>query len=67
MDTKSSGKKTFRCSDVGQANCNWQAIGSSEQELMPKIEQHGREAHNIQRMDDNMRNRVREAIRDQAA
>ena len=67
MDTKSPGKKSFRCSDAGPANCTWQTTGSSEQEIIPKIEQHGREAHNIQKMDDNMRDRVRKAIRDQAA
>ena len=59
-------KLTFRCSDVGPKNCNWQASGNSEQELFSKIEQHGKEAHNLT-MDENTRSKVRNAIRTQAA
>jgi predicted small metal-binding protein len=59
--------KQFRCSDVGFKDCKWQAQGRSEEELMPQIERHGREAHNIQHLDDNTRNRVRNSIRDIAA
>jgi predicted small metal-binding protein len=40
------GKMNFRCSDVGPKNCNWQVSGDSEEEIMPQIEQHGREKHN---------------------
>lgn len=56
----------FRCSDVGPKNCNWQVSGKSEAEILPKIEQHGREAHNLT-MDENTRSKVRSAIRPQAA
>jgi predicted small metal-binding protein len=35
-------KLNFRCSDDGPKNCDWQVSGNSEEEIMPKIEQHGR-------------------------
>lgn len=57
---------TFRCADVGQNSCNWQASGKSEDELLPKIEQHAREVHHMN-MDENARSKVRGAIRRQAA
>jgi predicted small metal-binding protein len=61
-----SEKLNFRCSDVGPKSCNWQVSGNSEQEILPKIEQHGREAHNLT-MDENTRSKVRSAIHHQAA
>ena len=59
-------KLNLRCSDVGPKSCNWQVSGKSEDEILPKIEQHGREAHNLT-MDENTRSKVRSAIRPQAA
>ena len=53
----------FRCADVGDPKCTWEARGHSEEELMPQIERHGREAHNISNIDDGMRNRIRTNIR----
>ena len=63
---KSEGQVNFKCSDVGLKNCDWQVSGNSEQEIMPKIEQHGREKHGLE-IDDYTRNRVRDAINRQAA
>ena len=62
---KSDGKVNFKCSDVVQKNCDWQVSGISEQEIMPRIEQHGREKHGLE-IDDHTRNRVRYAINRQA-
>ena len=59
--------KTFRCADVGPKECRWETSGRNEEELMPRIERHGREAHNMQEIDDNMRKRIRSNIRDIAA
>lgn len=53
----------FRCKDVGYANCPWEARGQSEQDLMPQIEKHGREAHGIQNLDQQTRDKVKHAIR----
>jgi predicted small metal-binding protein len=65
--TGNNQQKTFRCADLGHKECNWQVSGQSEEELMPQIEQHGRQAHNIQKLDNKARNRVRGAIRERAA
>jgi len=59
-------KLKFRCSDVGPKTCNWQVSGNSEDEILPKIEQHGREEHNLS-MDESARSKVRSAIQRQAA
>ena len=40
-------KVSFRCSDVGPKDCDWQISGTLEAEIIPKIEQHGRETHNM--------------------
>jgi predicted small metal-binding protein len=71
MDTHQSqpqghGKMNFRCADVGPKTCDWQVSGNSEEEIMPKIEQHGREKHNLT-MDGETKNRVRSAIHRKAA
>jgi predicted small metal-binding protein len=60
-------QRTFRCADVGFADCRWEVSGRTEDELMPKIEQHGREKHGMSQLDDNTRNKVRDAIRTRAA
>ncbi|HZR57210.1 MAG TPA: DUF1059 domain-containing protein [Terriglobales bacterium] len=66
-DTQNSGKKlNFRCSDVGPKNCDWQVSGNSEEEIMPKIEQHGRQDHGMT-IDATTRDRVRGAIHRHAA
>jgi predicted small metal-binding protein len=64
--SQGQGKMNFRCSDVGPKNCDWQVSGNSEEEIMPKIEQHGREKHNLT-MDNETKNRVRGAIHSKAA
>ncbi|HZQ90987.1 MAG TPA: DUF1059 domain-containing protein [Terriglobales bacterium] len=56
------GDVRFRCSDAGQ-DCPWEVRGRTEAEIMPKIEQHGREKHNIAQFDSETRDRVRGAIR----
>jgi predicted small metal-binding protein len=60
------GKINFRCSDVGSKNCDWQVSGNSEEEIMPHIEQHGREKHNLT-IDEETRNKVHGAIQRKAA
>ena len=56
---------TFRCSDVGPKNCDSQVSGNSEEGIMPQIEQHGREKHNL--TNEETRNKVRGAIQRKAA
>jgi len=59
-------QKNFRCADMGH-QCNWEVSGRSEEEIMPQIERHGREKHNITNFDNATRNQVRSNIRDRAA
>lgn len=60
-------ERTFRCADVGNADCRWEAKGRTEDELMPQISQHAREAHGMTSIDDRMRTKIKDAIRDRAA
>lgn len=58
---ESTDKVDFKCSDVGPKNCDWKVSGNSEQEIIPKIEQHGREKHNMT-IDEKTKDKVRNAI-----
>jgi predicted small metal-binding protein len=60
-------ERTFRCADVGNADCRWEAKGRTEDELMPQIDRHAREAHGMSKIDDHMRSKIKDAIRDRAA
>lgn len=57
------GDLRFRCADVADPNCKWEARGRSEEELMPKIEEHGRQQHKMTKIDEQTRSKVRGAIR----
>ncbi len=59
--------KTFRCADVGNADCRWEAVGRTEDELRPQIERHGREAHGIREISQDMWSRIKDAVRERAA
>jgi predicted small metal-binding protein len=59
--------KSFRCADVGVTSCNWSVVGQSDDEIMKKVEAHGREAHGMTDIDDNTRNKIRGAIQNKAA
>jgi predicted small metal-binding protein len=54
---------SFRCADMGHMDCSWETRGSSQDEVLRKAEQHGREKHNMSNMDENTRNQVRSHIR----
>ena len=61
------GGRTFRCADVGNADCRWEAKGRTEDELMPQISDHARQAHGISKIDDQMRSKIKDAIHTRAA
>jgi predicted small metal-binding protein len=65
--SEQSNQKQFRCADLGHKECNWEVSGKSEHEILPQIERHGREHHNISNFDNDARSRVRQAIRERAA
>jgi len=55
---------TFRCADLGNADCRWETSGDTEDEVMRRVEEHSR--HNHRGMADwseAMRNKVRDNIR----
>lgn len=54
--------KHFHCKDVGY-DCEWRLDGSSEDEMLPKIEQHAAEVHNLTHFKPEAVEHVREAIR----
>ncbi len=56
------GTKHFHCKDVGY-DCEWQLTGSSEDEMLPQIEQHAAEVHNLTHFKSQAEQHVREAIR----
>ena len=64
---REGGEQTFRCADVGNADCRWEVTGRTEEELMPQIERHGREQHGIGDIDAQMRNKIRNAIHERRA
>jgi predicted small metal-binding protein len=65
-DEQSEGRVRFHCSDVVAKNCDWQASGNSEEELMLLIKQHSREKHGLE-LDDETLNGVHHAIHTHAA
>ncbi len=58
----SQDKKVFHCKDVGY-ECEWQLEGSSEDEMLPVIEKHAAEVHNLTHFKPEAVEHVREAIR----
>lgn len=56
-----STRYSFACSDVGY-QCDWRTEASSEDELMDRVEEHGRSAHNFQQLSDQKRFKLRNNI-----
>lgn len=61
------GERTFRCSDVGNADCRWETSAQTEEDLMGQIERHGREAHGITHIDDTTRRKILDVVRERRA
>ncbi|MDE1804321.1 MAG: DUF1059 domain-containing protein [Candidatus Micrarchaeota archaeon] len=55
--------KKFVCRDIGFA-CDFTAEGATVEELMPKIADHARVAHNMAQLDDATKAKVSAAIKD---
>ena len=54
-------KKVFHCKDVGY-DCEWHLEGNSEEEMLPIIEQHAADVHNLTHFKDEAVQHVKEAI-----
>lgn len=59
--TANQGRYSFACSDVGY-QCDWRADAASEDDLLRKVEEHGREAHNFQQLSQQKRFKIRNNI-----
>lgn len=55
-------KKHFHCKDVGY-ECEWQLEGNSEEQMLPIIEEHAKDVHNLTYFKDEAVQNVLDAIR----
>lgn len=55
------GKKQFACKDVGY-ECTWHLEGDSEEQMLPIIEKHAAEVHNLTEFKEEAVKNVRTAI-----
>jgi predicted small metal-binding protein len=58
--------KTVSCRDVG-SECDFVAKGNNEEEIMSQVTEHARKEHNMSEIPSDVRDRLRAAIRDEAA
>ena len=58
--------KILRCNDV-VGNCDFVAKGDSEQDILQQAAEHARTAHNVSEVTPELADKVRSAIRDEAA
>lgn len=58
--------KVLRCADV-VGSCDYIARGDSEQEILDQASEHARSAHGLQEITPEVAEKVRAAIRDEAA
>jgi predicted small metal-binding protein len=56
--------KIIRCRDVG-VDCDFEARGATEQEVLDKAAEHGRTAHGIEVLPPELVEKVRAAIREE--
>ena len=60
-------RHSFRCADAGHADCKWETSGESEDEVMRRVEEHGRHDHGMSDWSEAMRKKVRDNIHRRAA
>jgi predicted small metal-binding protein len=58
--------KVLRCADV-VGNCDFVAKGDSEEEILQQASEHARSAHSIDEITPDVAQKVKAAIRDEAA
>jgi predicted small metal-binding protein len=58
--------KVLRCADVG-GNCDFVARGDSDEDILQQASEHARSAHNINEITPEIADKVKAAIRDEAA
>ena len=64
MNTSHGGTDhTFRCADAGNGDCRWETSAGTEDEIMQRVEEHGRRDHGMADWTEAIRKRVKDAIR----
>lgn len=53
----------FKCADAGATGCRWKARGSSEDEVLAKVEDHAKKAHKVEMPTETIRSYLRSTIR----
>jgi predicted small metal-binding protein len=59
--------RSFRCADVGNADCRWETSGASDDEILGEARRHGQTEHGWNDWTDALQKRVRDAIRERPA
>lgn len=59
--------RTFRCADLGNADCRWETSGASDEEILGAVHRHGQTEHGWSDWTDALRSRVRNSIRERRA
>lgn len=55
-------KYSFKCSDIGM-NCGFETKASTKEELLPKIVEHAKTAHNMTEIPADVKEKVDKAIK----
>lgn len=59
-----AGKYTFACRDIG-ISCDFKAEAANMEDLLPKIAEHAKNAHDMAQIDDETMAKVRAAIKEE--
>jgi len=59
--------RTFRCADMGNADCRWETSGTSEEEILEAVHRHGQTEHGWNDWTEAMRKRVSDIIHERRA
>ena len=55
--------RTFACKDMG-LQCSFEARAKTDRDLLVKVAQHQRQAHNIEKLDSEMERKVMAVVKD---
>jgi len=68
MTTSQPGaRRTFRCADAGNADCQWETSGDTDDEIVKRAEAHWRKHHGMGDWTEAARSKAREAIKHRQA
>lgn len=68
MNVSHEGRdRTFRCADVGNADCRWETSATSDDDILEQARMHAQTEHGWEDWTEAMRSRVRDAIRERRA